>query len=128
MDKLPGVVIVIDTKREVTALREAKKLGIPTIALIDTDGDPELVDIPIPGNDDGMRSIDVIMRELCLAVSEGKQQRGAGANRADANAASSQDGTRRSRRAQYRSDDANASAGGDEAGSNIGAGEAVKQG
>jgi small subunit ribosomal protein S2 len=127
MDKLPGCVIVIDTKREVTALREAKKLGIPTIALIDTDGDPELVDIPIPGNDDGMRSIDVIMRELCLAVAEGKQQRGAATARPDATGASAQDGPRRSRRAQYRSDDASA-APGDEAGSSIAAGEPVKQG
>src|ERR1043165_122002 len=77
MDKLPGALIAIDVKREVTALKEARKLGVPTIALIDTDGDPELVDIPIPGNDDSMRSIDVIMRELCLAVAEGKQQRSA---------------------------------------------------
>ncbi len=75
MDKLPGAIVVIDVKHEVTALKEARKLGIPTIALIDTDGDPELVDIPIPGNDDSMKSIDVIVRELCLAVVDGRQQR-----------------------------------------------------
>ena len=75
MDKLPGVLVVIDVKREDNALKEARKLGIPTICLIDTDGDPELVDIPIPGNDDTMRSIDVVIRELCLAVAEGKHQR-----------------------------------------------------
>lgn len=77
MDKLPGAMVVIDVNREVNALREAKKLGIPTICLIDTDADPELVDIPIPGNDDSMRSIDVIIRELCLAVNDGKQGRSA---------------------------------------------------
>lgn len=75
MEKLPGALVVIDVKHEVTALKEARKLGIPTIALIDTDGDPELVDIPIPGNDDSMKSIDVVVRELCLAVVDGKQSR-----------------------------------------------------
>ena len=59
------------------AVNEARKLGIPTICLIDTDGDPDLADIAIPGNDDSMRSIDVIIRELCLAVSEGKTMRAA---------------------------------------------------
>ena len=75
MDKLPGVLVVVDVRKEVTALKEAHKLGIPTIALIDTDGDPQLVDIPIPGNDDSMKSIDVVIRELCLAIADGKQQR-----------------------------------------------------
>jgi len=75
MDKLPGVMVVIDVRRELTALKEARKLGIPTICLLDTDGDPELADIGIPGNDDSMKSIDVIIRELCLAVAEGRQQR-----------------------------------------------------
>src|SRR5215510_4554688 len=73
MDKLPGAMVVIDVKREINALREAKKLGIPTICLIDTDGDPDLADIPIPGNDDSMRSIDVVIRELCIAIADGKQ-------------------------------------------------------
>ncbi len=77
MDKLPGVMVVIDVKREMNAVNEARKLGIPTICLIDTDGDPDLADIAIPGNDDSMRSIDVIIRELCLAVSEGKTMRAA---------------------------------------------------
>ena len=105
MDKLPGAIIAIDTRREATALKEARKLGIPTIALIDTDGDPELVDIPIPGNDDSMRSIDVIVRELCLAVAEGKQSRQAtpGGREGDSRPGSNE--PRRSRRAQFRSDD-----------------------
>ncbi len=105
MDKLPGAIVAIDAKREETALKEARKLGIPTICLIDTDGDPDLVDIPIPGNDDSMRSIDVVIRELCLAVSDGKQQRGTdvGARR---EAPAGGEGPRRSRRAQFRADDA----------------------
>jgi small subunit ribosomal protein S2 len=107
MDKLPGCLVVIDVRHEITALKEAHKLGIPTVCLIDTDGDPDLADIPIPGNDDSMRAIDVIVRELCLAVAEGKQQRqltGPSAGREEAGAAA--EGPRRSRRAQYRSDDA----------------------
>ncbi|MBL1216777.1 MAG: 30S ribosomal protein S2 [Planctomycetes bacterium] len=75
MNKLPGAIVAVDVRREMNALLEARKLGIPTICLIDTDGDPDLVDIPIPGNDDSMRSIDVIVRELCEAVVEGKNQR-----------------------------------------------------
>ena len=75
MAKNPGCLVVIDVKREINALREARILNIPTVALIDTDGDPDLVDIPIPGNDDSMRSIDVIMRELCQAVTLGKAGR-----------------------------------------------------
>jgi small subunit ribosomal protein S2 len=116
MDKLPGCVIAIDVKREATALKEARKLGIPTIALIDSDGDPDLVDIPIPGNDDSMRSIDVVIRELCLAVAEGKQNRAAtpGGREGDA-AGRSQEGPRRSRRAQFRADEPVEAAAGAEA-------------
>jgi small subunit ribosomal protein S2 len=107
MDKLPGALIVIDVKSEVTALKEARKLGIPTICLIDTDGDPELVDIPIPGNDDSMRSIDVVVRELCLAVAEGRQQRQMTQQASPAAAPDAQgEQPRRSRRAQFRADDA----------------------
>jgi small subunit ribosomal protein S2 len=75
MGKLPGAMVVVDVNREINALREARSLGIPTICLIDTDGDPDLADIPIPGNDDSMRSIDVIVRELCEAVTQGKNTR-----------------------------------------------------
>ncbi|MFU8827927.1 MAG: 30S ribosomal protein S2, partial [Phycisphaerales bacterium] len=75
MTKLPGALVVIDVKRETNAIMEAKKLGIPTVCLIDTDGDPEMADIPIPGNDDSMRSIDVVIRELCAAITEGKTMR-----------------------------------------------------
>ena len=72
MNKLPGAVFVVDASREVIALREAHKLGIPTVALIDSDSDPDTVDIPIPGNDDAMRAIMLITKEICDAIEVGK--------------------------------------------------------
>ena len=75
MTRLPGALIVVDTNREKNALLEAKSLGIPTVCLVDTDGDPDLVDIPVPGNDDSMRTIDIIIREMCDAVTKGKEGR-----------------------------------------------------
>jgi small subunit ribosomal protein S2 len=83
MNKLPGALVVIDTTREENALREARTLGIPTIGLVDTDGDPTIVDIPIPGNDDSMRSIDVVVRYLIGAVRQGLAGRNAAAEGAD---------------------------------------------
>ena len=53
------------------AIREAKRLNIPTVALIDTDSDPSDIDLPIPGNDDGIRSVELIMRNLADAVNAG---------------------------------------------------------
>jgi len=75
MTKLPGAMIVIDVSHEINAVKEARKLGIPTVCLIDTDSDPAYADIPIPGNDDAMRSIEVIIQSLCAAVMEGKSVR-----------------------------------------------------
>ncbi len=75
MATLPGVVFVVDAHREVIALREARKLEIPTVALIDTDSDPDMVDIPIPGNDDAMRAIELIVHEMVEAAALGKTQR-----------------------------------------------------
>jgi small subunit ribosomal protein S2 len=75
MNKLPGAMVVIDANKETNALREAVALQIPTIALIDSDGDPKLVDIPIPGNDDSLRSIEVVIIDLMSAVNEGMQGR-----------------------------------------------------
>ena len=72
MANLPGVVVVVDVKKEHLALREAKKLGIPTIGIIDTDSDPDVVDVPIPANDDSTKSIFLILNELASAVSVGK--------------------------------------------------------
>jgi small subunit ribosomal protein S2 len=75
MDKLPGAVFVVDVKREIIAIKEARKLGIPVLALIDTDSDPDEVDIAIPGNDDAMRAIDLILKEVGDAVIEAKAGR-----------------------------------------------------
>jgi small subunit ribosomal protein S2 len=107
MHKLPGVIVAIDVNREINALREARKLGIPTVCLIDTDGDPELVDVAIPGNDDSMRSIDVIVRELCKAIADGKQMRVESAEGTEEQpGGDSRTGApRRSRRAQFSADE-----------------------
>ena len=75
MSRLPGALVVIDVRKENNAVREAKQLGIPTICLIDTDSDPDLASIPIPGNDDAIRSIDLILRQMADAVEEGKRGR-----------------------------------------------------
>ncbi len=107
MDRLPGAVVVIDVRREHNALAEAKKLGIPTVCLIDTDSDPDQADIPIPGNDDAMRAIDLIIRQLGDAITEGKTAR-AQKQRAEGEGDEGGDGgrqRRRSSRSQYRSDD-----------------------
>ena len=72
MSRLPGVVVVVDAKKEYLALREAKKLGIATVGLLDTDSDPDTVDVAIPANDDSIRAIDLILNELADAVAIGK--------------------------------------------------------
>lgn len=75
MTRLPGAVVAIDVRKEINALREAKALNIPTICLVDTDSDPDLVDLIIPGNDDAMRGIDILVRELTTAAEEGLKGR-----------------------------------------------------
>ncbi len=72
MDRLPDAVVVIDPGREHNCVHEARILGIPVVALIDTDCDPDLVDLPIPGNDDSIRSIRLILRHLVDAILAGK--------------------------------------------------------
>jgi small subunit ribosomal protein S2 len=74
MARLPECLIVIDPKKEKNAISEARKLGVATIALIDTDCDPDLVDLPIPGNDDSMRSIELVIKMLSDAIIAGKGQ------------------------------------------------------
>jgi small subunit ribosomal protein S2 len=74
MKKLPGAVIIIDPKKEDTAAREAKKLGIPIVALIDTNSDPDNVDFPIPGNDDAIRAIKLVLSVLADSVLEGRKK------------------------------------------------------
>lgn len=75
MSKLPGALFLIDVKREHIAAREARKLGIPVLALIDTDSDPDTVDLPIPGNDDAMRAIELVCETLADSILEGMRSR-----------------------------------------------------
>lgn len=72
MTRLPGAVVVVDARKEYLALREARKLGIATVGLLDTDSDPDTVDVAIPANDDSIRAIDLILNELADAVAIGK--------------------------------------------------------
>lgn len=72
MTQLPGAVVVVDARKEYIALREAKKLSIPTVAIIDTDSDPDTVDVPIPANDDSIRGVGLLLNELADAVAIGK--------------------------------------------------------
>ncbi len=72
MTRLPGAVVVVDATKEYLALHEAKKLGITTVGVIDTDANPDTVDVAIPANDDSMRAIDLILNELADAVAIGK--------------------------------------------------------
>lgn len=72
MSRLPGVVVVVDARKEYLALREAKKLDIATVGLIDTDSDPDAVDVAIPANDDSIRAVELILNELADAVAIGK--------------------------------------------------------
>jgi len=74
MNRVPEVMVVIDPKKEKNAISEARKLGVTVVALIDTDCDPDLVDLPIPGNDDSIRSIELIVQQLADAVLEGKSE------------------------------------------------------
>jgi small subunit ribosomal protein S2 len=73
MKSLSNVVaIVIDQKREITAIKECKKLGIPIISILDTNCDPDLIDIPIPGNDDAVKSIKLILKLLTDSIIAGR--------------------------------------------------------
>ncbi len=72
MTTLPDVVIIIDQRREITAIAECRKLGIPVVSILDTNCDPDLVDIPIPGNDDAVRSIKLILTLLTDSIIKGQ--------------------------------------------------------
>ena len=101
MSKLPEALVIVDVQREHIAVREAKKLGIPTVCLIDTDSDPAFADIPIPGNDDAIRSIDIVLKHLADAVEEGKRSRPPEVEQKDAGGGP----RKRSRRALARADE-----------------------
>jgi small subunit ribosomal protein S2 len=72
MERLPEALLVVDPLREKIAVQEARKLGIKVISLLDTDCDPDAVDLPIPGNDDSMRSIELVVKYLADAILEGR--------------------------------------------------------
>jgi small subunit ribosomal protein S2 len=72
MNRLPDALVVVDPHREHIAVKEAQRMGVTTVALIDTDSDPDTVDLPIPGNDDSIRSIELILARMADAVLEGK--------------------------------------------------------
>jgi small subunit ribosomal protein S2 len=71
MTRLPGAIFVVDIKKEHIAISEAKKLNIPVYAIVDTNCDPDLVDYPIPANDDAVKSIEIILRAISDAVIDG---------------------------------------------------------
>ncbi len=73
MKKLPDLVIVVDQRKEATAIQECIKLGVPTICMLDTNCNPEIVDVPIPSNDDAIRSIKLILSKISDAILEGRQ-------------------------------------------------------
>ncbi len=73
MSNLPGVLIVVDPRRENIAVREANRMNIPIVALVDSDCDPDAIDIPIPANDDAMRSVAVIVKRLADACVDGRK-------------------------------------------------------
>lgn len=75
MERLPRALVIVDVRREHLAVKEARKLKIPTVCLIDTDSDPDYADIPIPGNDDAMRAVELMLSQLADAVEEGKRGR-----------------------------------------------------
>lgn len=74
MDRMPGALFVVDPVREATAVAEARRTGIPVVALVDTNGDPDAVDYPIPGNDDALRSIRLVTGIIANAVLDGRKQ------------------------------------------------------
>jgi len=83
LESLPGAIVVIDPKREEIAMKEAHRMGIPTICILDTDCDPDLADIVIPANDDAMKSIELLVSKLADAVVEGRANYAATAMIAD---------------------------------------------
>lgn len=72
MGKVPAALFLIDVKEEKTAVKEARKKGVPIVAVVDTNVNPELIDYPIPGNDDATKSIELFAGVICEAVKEGQ--------------------------------------------------------
>src|SRR5687768_11011793 len=74
MGRLPGLLFIIDSKKERIAVDEANKLGIPVVAIVDTNADPDLITVPIAGNDDAIRSVELITRFLAEAIAEARRE------------------------------------------------------
>ncbi len=74
MGRLPGALFVVDAKKERIAVQEANRLGIPVVAIVDTNADPDLITVPIPGNDDAIRSVSLLTAALCEAIREARAQ------------------------------------------------------
>lgn len=74
MGRLPGLMFVIDSRKERIAVSEANKLGIPIVAIVDTNADPDLITVPIAGNDDAIRSVELITRFLADAIAEARRE------------------------------------------------------
>jgi len=73
MQKLPGALFIVDPRKEKIAVAEAKKLGIPVVAIVDTNCDPDEIDYVIPGNDDAIRAVKLIASTMADAIIEGRQ-------------------------------------------------------
>ena len=74
MNRLPGALFIVDAKKEKIAIQEANRLGIPVVAIVDTNADPDVITVPIPGNDDAIRSVSMITGALCEALREARAQ------------------------------------------------------
>jgi small subunit ribosomal protein S2 len=74
MGRVPGAIFVVDAKKEMIAVKEANKLGIPVIAIADTNADPDVIDYPIPGNDDAIRSVLVITRAISESIEQARRE------------------------------------------------------
>jgi len=72
MSRLPGALFIVDSKKERIAVAEANKLGIPVVAIVDTNADPELITVPIPGNDDAIRAVSLITAAVSDVISEAR--------------------------------------------------------
>jgi small subunit ribosomal protein S2 len=74
MGRLPGALFVVDAKKEKIAVAEANKLGVPVVAIVDTNADPDVITVPVPGNDDAIRSVSLITAALSDVIKEARQQ------------------------------------------------------
>ena len=74
MGRLPGALFIVDAKKEKIAVAEANKLGIPVVAIVDTNADPDVITVPVPGNDDAIRSVSLITAALSDVIKEARAQ------------------------------------------------------